>query len=102
MKKTNIIVIVLMLMVSNICIVNTVRAEDIYGSNDEGTEMFDYDSEEEDASEDEDEELEQDEGITEVDKGADPVPSSGVILVEVFCGIIGVFMLFLALKANES
>lgn len=101
--KKNFVVLLIIIIIGSFSFINQVKAENIFNSNDEASEKFDYENEDEDTSEDEEIEEEEEEINTyNKDDEEESNHSIGLVLVEIFCGIIGVIMVFLAFKTNES
>ena len=83
--------------------INTVRADDIFDNSSETSEsLYDDVYDEEELEEDVDDSNKMENAKNFNNRVEGKKGSVGLILTEVFCGIIGLFMLFLAFKVNES
>ena len=102
MNRKKIFLVITMLILGNLFIVNSVKAEDVF-DNDSNTEDVVSDEEYQMDDEEIDNDEEKTENIQEFDEKIEGKKGSfGVVLTEIFCGIVGLFMLFLAFKANEN
>ncbi|MBR3162040.1 MAG: hypothetical protein IKF19_04850 [Bacilli bacterium] len=120
------IIVFITLMLSSFFMINTISfvdAENIFHSDkEEAAEKFDYSDEDESGDNDNEDEFDDygdddgtedyesdDEGISddssvgkEGNKQLGSKHSVGVILAEVFCGIVGLFMVFLSFRSIDS
>ncbi len=80
--------------------ISCVSADDIFTNNDDYEEVTDeYEFEDESI----DDSLEEkNDNIESLDKKIEKKKSFSVVLIEIFCCVVGFFMLFLAFRANES
>ena len=94
MKIKKIIVLLILLMMGSFLCFDNVYAIDVFKKSED---KFDYDEEE-----DLNEKVGGNVNIEDVNDEGNSKKNKGIILVEVFCGIIGVVMVILALKSDED
>ena len=84
--------------------INSIKAEDIFDNNSTTEDVVDdeYQTGNDDIETVDDEEEKMD-NIQELgDQIEGKNNSFGVVLIEIFCGVVGLFMLFLAFRANDN
>lgn len=89
--------LLLIITISFFYVVNYVNAESIFDNNDEAVEKFNYDDAvDEDSTDDVIKENDSDNSSVDVETEH----NGSLILVELFCGLIGIIMVFLAFRVN--
>ena len=100
MKKLTIVLLIIMTIIIPSGMIPIVKAEELNSEN-EIVDNYNYEENEVVEEEDSDYTAEEEKNIEKLEKNIGKKNSIGVVLVEIFCGIIGIVMIAIAFKKNE-